>query len=424
MLLLISTYQLLFLGIVALQANASVSEDPNSRVIDLFTQKEPYSGKGINKSSDAFAPQEDVILYANATYGGDPVQNKPVSFEIIPPNPIPGFPLYRVSPTNASGIARINFTLPWPVNHPEEVVFGTWFALAAVDIAEQRVVDTLTFRVGWIVEIISIETIDENLKPETYFAKGTCVGVKLHIRNIAMLPKIATIVVTAYDSRKLSFDSIILYDLTVEPGETYIYAYCFLNISEQAAIGNAMVNATAYTAPPSVGGVPWCPEVSASFVITPRDVAVINVVPSSFDVIAGQIVNVMVTVTNKGSKTETFSVSAYYGPFLIQTLSVASLAPNQNRAINFVWNTTNVPAGSYTIKAVAETLPGETETWDNTYVDGVVMVRVPRIFMFPRGLSIVALIVAVALALFAMALLLTRRKKRKLVMLHVDLLPS
>jgi hypothetical protein len=28
--------------------------------IDLFTQKEPYSGKGTNMPSDTFAPQEEV----------------------------------------------------------------------------------------------------------------------------------------------------------------------------------------------------------------------------------------------------------------------------------------------------------------------------------------------------------------------------
>jgi len=85
-----------------------------------------------------------------------------------------------------------------------------------------------------------------------------------------------------------------------------------------------------------------------------------------------------------------------------------------------------VPAGSYTIKAVAEILPGETEIEDNTYIDGAVVVRVPRIYMLPRELSIVVLIVAAAFALFAIALLLTRRKKKtpQPVTLSVDVLPS
>jgi hypothetical protein len=416
--LLIAIHQLLFFGVATVQANPS-----EGRRIDLFTQKEPYSGRGINVSSDAFAPQEEVILYAYVTYGGDPVQNKPVDFNVFAPDPsLEGFPLYRVPLTNASGIASISFRIPHPTSEiPEEVIFGTWFATAAVDIAGERVVDTLTFRVGWIVEILSIETIDTNLKPKTHFAKGTCVGVKLHMRNIAMFSRIVNLVVTAYDNISVPFDSIIWNEFTVEPGETYIYAYCFLNISEQATIGDAKLIATAYNPQLEI------PEAFTKFVITSRNIAVVNVTVSSIDVIAGQIVNVTVTVTNRGDETESFSVNAYYGTFLInQTFRVESLSPNQNRSFTFVWNTTYVPAGSYTIKAVADTLLGETETSDNTFVDGAVIVRAPRVLIFPRELSIIVLVVAAAISLFAIVLLLTRRKKKtpSSVTLSVDVLPD
>jgi len=423
-LLLILSHQLLFFGIATVRANANIVDDPSGAMIDLFTQKEPYSGRGVNKSSDAFAPDSEVILYAYVTYNEEPLENRLVVFEAHgPPNPYNNITILpRTNATNKSGIAMTSFRLRWPSDHPKETLFGTWSALAAVDVAEKRVEDTLTFRVGWIVEIVSIATIDENLKPKTHFAKATCIGAKLHIRNIAMLPKTATIIVTAYDKHNESFASIVLNNFSVEPGETYIFAHCYLNISEQAGIGNAMITAYAYT--PELEA--YCPPVSAKFVITSRDVAVIEVTPSSVDVFAGEIVNVTVTVTNKGDDIETFSVSAYYGSFLIQTLRVESLSPNQNRTVTFVWNTTYVPAGSYTIKAVAETLRGETETSDNTKIDDAVIVRGPRIFMFPRELSIIALLVAAALALFAMILILTGRKKRtpQPVTLTVDVLPS
>jgi hypothetical protein len=421
------TYQLFSFGITTVQANLNVISASNGGKIDLFTQKEPYSGRGINKFSDAFAPGSVVFLYALVTYNEEPLDNWPVSFEIIPPNTVDGIAPIRHSSTNASGIAMTDFTLQGPGGHPE-TLFGIWYVNATTSIPRQEVVaDILTFRVGWIVEIVSLTTIDENLKPKSHFAKATCVGAEMHVRNIAMLPKTATIVVNAYDAHNESFDSVILNDFNVEPGETYIFAHCFLNISEQAATGNAILNASAYTAPPSMGGVSYSPEVSAKFVITSRDVAVINVVTSSIEVIAGQIVNVTVTVKNKGDEDETFSVNAYYGDSLIQApISIASLPPNQNRTITFVWNTTYVPAGIYEIKAVAEILRGETEAGDNTRSDGTVMVRVPRVFMLPRELSIVVLIVAAALAFFAIMLLLTRKKESspQPVMLNVDVLPS
>lgn len=425
MLLLILIHQLFLFGLVEVQAGTNVLSAPIGPMIDVFTQKQPYSGRGANVSSDAFEPQSIVVLYANVTYSGDPVANKLVTFLINgPPNPYSNFTDIRTAISNESGIAIIdNFRLPWPIDHPKEIVFGTWFVRASVNILpEKQVVDTLTFQVGYIVEIVSIATIDENLKPKVHFAKGTCVGVKLQIRNIAMLPKTATLIVTAYDKNNVSFASIVWNDFNVESGETHIFAHCFLNISEQATIGNAMVNASAYTAELEA----YCPSVSAQFVITRRDVAVVNVTTSAVDVIAGQIVNVTVTVLNKGNTTETFSVSAYYGSFPIQTLSVESLLPNQNRTITFVWNTTYVFPGSYTIMAVAETLRGETETGDNTYIDDAVMVRYPRVFIFPRDLSIIALIVAAAAALLAIILLIIQRKKdtSQSVMLTVDVLPQ
>ncbi|MBS7620639.1 hypothetical protein KEJ32_00705, partial [Candidatus Bathyarchaeota archaeon] len=54
----------------------------SGRSIDLFTQKEPFSGKGLNEPSDSFQPQEEVILYALVTYNNYPVQNKLVAFQV------------------------------------------------------------------------------------------------------------------------------------------------------------------------------------------------------------------------------------------------------------------------------------------------------------------------------------------------------
>lgn len=110
------------------------------RSIDVFTQKEPYSGRGINQSSSSFKPGSEVILYALATYNDDPVQYLPVSYEVIPPNPIPGFPLLRSSFTNESGVAVTSFVLPNMEN-----ASGTWSVSASAAIAGQIVLDTLTF---------------------------------------------------------------------------------------------------------------------------------------------------------------------------------------------------------------------------------------------------------------------------------------
>lgn len=64
--------------------------------------------------------------------------------------------------TNSSGIATINFTIPWPCeNISESEVFGEWYTLANTVIGDARFQDSLTFKVGWIVELISAGEVDE-----------------------------------------------------------------------------------------------------------------------------------------------------------------------------------------------------------------------------------------------------------------------
>lgn len=56
---------------------------------DVFIQKEPFSGKGLHVSVDAFAPEQEVIIYAYVTYNDYPVGMAHVAFEIHrPPNPV------------------------------------------------------------------------------------------------------------------------------------------------------------------------------------------------------------------------------------------------------------------------------------------------------------------------------------------------
>jgi hypothetical protein len=115
---------------------------------------------------------------------------------------------------------------------------------------------------------------------------------------------------------------------------------------------------------------PWMPGVE-------YDIAVINVTASPTEVVAGNPVYINATVRNEGNETGTFDVSAYWDDSLIGKSRVTSLVPSEERTIVFSWNTSMVPEGEYTIKAVASTVPGEKETEDNIYVYGPVTVVSP-----------------------------------------------
>jgi hypothetical protein len=98
-----------------------------------------------------------------------------------------------------------------------------------------------------------------------------------------------------------------------------------------------------------------------------HDVAVINITVSPTTVFPGQSVNINVTVENQGGYAETFNVTTYYDSIAIETQPV-SLDIGASTILTFVWNTTGVNKGDYTISAEASVVPDETDTTDNTKV--------------------------------------------------------
>jgi len=111
------------------------------------------------------------------------------------------------------------------------------------------------------------------------------------------------------------------------------------------------------------------------------DVAVINVNTSKTGCLpmetVGQGTNMSIytMVENQGSASETFDVTAYHNSTLIGIQQV-TLNPDENVTLTFLWNTMGVPYGNYTISATADTVSGETDTADNTMIDGKVLVTI------------------------------------------------
>ncbi len=113
------------------------------RMLDVYTQKE---GIGMDAFGGFFAIGDEVQLFSLVTYNGDPVQNKPVAFQVF--NARNETVLITTAMTDSNGIARENFTIP---SLPDSV--GTWTVISIVDIAEVSAWDTLTFRVRTSVPV-------------------------------------------------------------------------------------------------------------------------------------------------------------------------------------------------------------------------------------------------------------------------------
>jgi hypothetical protein len=79
-----------------------------------------------------------------------------------------------------------------------------------------------------------------------------------------------------------------------------------------------------------------------------------------------------VTFENLGNKIEAFNATVYANSTCI--LSEQTLLAMTNCTLNFGWNTTGFAYGNYTISAYAWPVPDETNTADNNFTGGWVMV--------------------------------------------------
>jgi len=140
-----------------------------------------------------------------------------------------------------------------------------------------------------------------------------------------------------------------------------------------------------------------------------HDVAVISVTSNPLSVKAGEAIKITVVVKNLGAETETFDVRVFYADTELGKQTVTNLAPDATQTLTFTWDTSGMAVGDYVIKAVAQTVSGETSTTDNLRVDGTVGVQ-PAEQQFPIMLVIGGGAGAVAVA--GIAFFLFRRRNK------------
>jgi len=107
---------------------------------------------------------------------------------------------------------------------------------------------------------------------------------------------------------------------------------------------------------------------------TSPDVAVTFVKPLKTVIGKSYTGDTNVTVENHGGFPATFNVTAFANTTAFASANI-SLAIGSSDIITLSWNTSTFAYGNYTIKAIADTVPGETDTADNTYIS-VIQVHV------------------------------------------------
>lgn len=107
------------------------------------------------------------------------------------------------------------------------------------------------------------------------------------------------------------------------------------------------------------------------------DVAVTNAFADPITVYKGRSTNITITVENQGNMTVNFTLEAYYNSTLMAAVNVSSLAPGASTNVTIVWNTGAAQGGKYIISAQVPPLQYETDVADNTFIDGIVKIRIP-----------------------------------------------
>jgi len=106
-----------------------------------------------------------------------------------------------------------------------------------------------------------------------------------------------------------------------------------------------------------------------------HNVAIISVISAKTVIGQGYSGNITVYGANRGEYLETFSVITYADVTPIASTTVP-LGSGSTTSITFSWNTNGTPRGNYTISAHAGQVPSETDTSDNNFTDGSILVSV------------------------------------------------
>jgi hypothetical protein len=108
------------------------------------------------------------------------------------------------------------------------------------------------------------------------------------------------------------------------------------------------------------------------------DVAIAKITTSKTVVGQGYSILINITVSNQALNYETFHVIIYANTTTIKT-QTTTLVSGNSTTITFTWGTSGFAKGKYAIKAVADTVQGETDILDNSYTgDWIFITRVGR----------------------------------------------
>jgi sorbitol-specific phosphotransferase system component IIC len=280
-----------------------------------------------------------------------------------------------------SGSIWLNLTYPtaFSTDAPVPLVtirfFVVSYGISPINLTNTQLFDSLGNPVshnvfdGLFINIIIQIAVTSVVPSTSWVFQGYVENINVTVANLGNISE--TFNVTAYyNSTAIGTDTVT--NLAPGANSTFTFAWDTTGVS----LGNYTISGVASIVPYEMYfNTAENTYVDGVVTVYPiiHDVAITNIVVSPSWVFQGQNEYVNVTATNMGNLTESFTVTAYYNGTAIGTLPVTGLAPNANAVSAFVWNTTGVPVGTYTISAMDSIVPNYNTT--NYYLsDGQVTI--------------------------------------------------
>jgi hypothetical protein len=237
----------------------------------------PYGGQGPEMPMDLVIPQSEVTFYAVVEYNCWPVQSKDVGFEIEGPfyknesDPTQLLPKqsYQIwakltARTDSNGMAVLTFRMPWPCDDPESVT-GIWLVTATVNLADEIIMDTMTYYYEHMVYITKVTT-----DKYYYYHDDTvkvCVTYQTH--SMQYYPALFAIVIT--DELGVPFGMDATFETEVGGAKWCTWTegkFCVdIYIPKYAFAGLASVHVSVYNKDPTEGGFSYGEEYAPPQVI-------------------------------------------------------------------------------------------------------------------------------------------------------------
>lgn len=360
-----------------------------------------------NQTSNVFAPFEEVQLTANVSYGDAPMAGAPVAFEVAGPlNSSNPMVLFRSAMTDKEGIAAILFRIPMH-NQTERPVLGTWEIFSSTTVFGDKIQGNLTFEVKWPVEIKEISFLDSEGNKQTKLTREE-ITIQLTLNNTDLQSRDVNITVELRDASITDIGHVIFQNVRLDNNSEIQVEQGFL-IPTEAAFGEATATCNVYSGSYNDTEVLIADTKTVTFSIINRDVAVTEAHLSTNELYTGEPLNVLMKVANKGNDTETLHIQISHDYGFVGNLTTI-LAPLTDADLTYTWNTSDVPAGTYTFTVQIAKLPSEVELEDNEITAGTVTINYPPIYPHTVNLFVLLLIVT---ALFTISLLAMFLKKQR-----------